>query len=232
MEIFALIVFLISPLQLADSLFYEGDYFHAITEYKRAVYLNDSVQYALFRIGLSYERRGKYDFAAKYFGDLAIDVSTPEVIHHLAFNLVKMKRYREALLVLQDEKDSVSLLLYAITKGLMGHFHEADSGLIDLGYRPLEVPSISLVRYPSYFIPGAGLFILGEKKRAFLSLLFTTAAGYLSYYLIKQKRYPEAALAFNTLFLRFYFGNIENALKIRRKIKNNFYMSLLDRLNH
>ena len=230
MEVFAIIVIFFSPLVLADSLFNEGDYFNAITEYKRAVYLKDNVNYALFKIGLSYEKRGKYDFAARYFGNLAYNGSQPEVVQHLAYNLVQLKKYRQALLVLEGENDSLSKRMRALVYGLSGNFNKADSLLNLMGYRSPHYPDNALLRYPSYIVPGFGLFLLGEYRRGVLSLIFTSASGYLTYYLFRRKRYPEGIVALNTLFFRFYFGNIENALKIKRQKKLHYYRSLLQQI--
>ncbi len=229
MALFTLILMFLSPIQLADSLYKEADYYNAITEYKRAVYLQDSVEYALYKIGLSYEKRRKYDFAAKYFGRLAYEKPSKEVSYHLALSLIYLKKYEDASLVLEGEKDKNLKMLFAVSEGLSGNFKEADSILYSMGIKPPPYPQPSLLRYPSYLIPGFGLFLIGEYKRAVLSLLFTSASGYLSYRLLKEKRYPEAIVFINTLFLRFYFGNIENALKIRKEKKKRFYSEILDK---
>ena len=229
MAVITLIIYSLSLLQFADSLFKEGDYFNAITEYKRAVYLKESPRYALWKIGLSYERRGKPGFAAKYFGELAFMDDLLPVTHHLAYNLIEIKRYREAILVLESKRDTVSLIMHAAALGLSGDFKQADSVLISLNIKLPSLPNDNVLRYPSYIVPGFGLFLLGDYKRGLLSCLLTTGTGYLTYYLVKHKRYPEAIVTFNTLFLRFYSGNIQNAIKLKKKKQKRFYMGLIER---
>ncbi len=227
MAVIALIIYTLTTLEFADTLFYEGDYFNAITEYKRAIYLGENKEHALYRIGLSYEKRKKFSLAAKYFGELAFLSGKKDVEYHLAYNLIKTGKYREASLVLEGNEDTLSQIMWAVSKGLSGHFRKADSTLTLLNINVPSLPSDHLIRYPSYIIPGFGLFILGDIKRGFLSLFFTTTTGYLTYYLLKHKRYPEAIVTFNTLFLRFYAGNIETAFMLKRKKKKDFYNSLL-----
>lgn len=223
MEVFTLIMLLFSPLRFADSLFNEGDYYNAITEYKRAIYLNDSINYALFMIGLSYEKRGKYDFAARYFGNVVYHTAQKEAIYHLAGALIRLKKYNQALIVLEGQNDSISKTLYAVALGLSGKFGKADSLLEHLGIFVQKYPPDAWLKYPSYILPGFGLLLLKEYKRAALSFLFTTASGYLTYYLFKNKRYPEGVVVLNTLFVRFYFGSIQNAIAIKkRKIKSHY----------
>ena len=229
MAVVTLIIYSLSILQLADSLFKEGDYFNAITEYKRAIYLNDSSEYAMWKIGLAYEEREKPEFAAKYFGELAFVVDSPYIKRHLALNLIKMRKYRESILVLDEEKDTSSLIILSSAYGLLGNFEKADSVLSALDINVPHLPGDRVLTYLSYVIPGSGLFLLGEYRRGLLSFVFTLTSGYLTYYLLKKKRYPEAVVSFNSLFLRFYTGNINNAIRLKKKKKRDFYRSLIDR---
>lgn len=227
MAILTLILYSLSIMQFADSLWMEGDYYNAITEFKRAVYLNEETERALWKIGLGYEKMKKYRFAAKYFGELAFTLDTLPVKHHLAYNLIEMGRYHEAKLVVGHEDDSLSLIIEAVCEGLSGNFERADSMLGVLNIKTPSLPVDEILRYPSYIAPGFGFFLLGDYKRGTLSLFFTSATGYLTYYFLKKKRYLEAAIVFNTLFLRFYTGNIHNALYTKKRRKKEFYRTLL-----
>ncbi len=230
MAIITLLIYILSPIEFADSLFNEKDFFNAITEYKRAMYIGENKEYALWKIGLSYEKRKKYNFAAKYFSQLAFLIDTPTVKHHLAIDLIKDRRYKAASLALEGEKDTISQIIYAISEGLNGNFQKADTKLKRLNIDVPSLPDDNLIRYPSYIVPGFGLFILGDCKKGLLSLFFTGTTGYITYYLIKNKRYPEAFVCFNTLFLRFYTGGIKTAFGVKSKKKRHFYSSLLDKL--
>ncbi len=230
MEVFTLIMLLFSPLRFADSLFNEGDYFNAITEYKRAIYLNDSINYALFMIGLSYEKRGKYDFAARYFGSVVYNTIQKEAVYHLAGDLIRLRKYNQALIVLSGQNDSISKTLYAVALGLSGNFRKADSVLGHLGIFIQKYPPDAWLKYPSYILPGFGFLLLKEYKRAALSFLFTTASGYLTYYLFKNKRYPEGMVVLNTLFVRFYFGGVQNTVALKRQKIKSHYKALLQKI--
>lgn len=64
MAIFALILWGVTSLSFADQLLEEGDAFHAITEYKRLLYLGDlDPLYGNARIAWAYEQRGRWQEA-------------------------------------------------------------------------------------------------------------------------------------------------------------------------
>ncbi len=230
MEILAIVLSFLTTIQFADSLWREGDFFNAITEYKRAVYLGDSVDYATFMIGVCYEKRNMFNFASKYFSKLVFEGADVKAEHHLAYDLIKLRRYKQASIVVQGEGDSLSRKLYAISLGLAGEYNIADSILREFGFSPPNYPSNWVLKYPSYLIPGWGLLLMGDYKRALISFLFTSATGYMTYRLIRQKRYPETFAAVNMLFFRFYLGNIENALKLKRIKKKNYYKKVLEQI--
>lgn len=82
------------------------------------------------------------------------------------------------------------------------------------------------MRHSVLLLPGSGLIMLGEYKRGSMIAAFTGASAYLVAYLLKKKRYTEALLSFNVFFLRFYMGNIQNTLKMRRNRIKKFYLKL------
>lgn len=80
-------------LSFADFLFDEGDYYRAITEYKRYIYLSGvnkqlkNVDYAYFRIGLSYLAGEKYYDSEMSFKRIISDYSESSLIDDSVFYL-------------------------------------------------------------------------------------------------------------------------------------------------
>ena len=227
MAIFTLILIFTSPLTLADSLFKEGDYFNAITEYKRALFLGsiDSI-YGLSMIGLSYEFRQKPDFALKYWGEVNYLKNDKLSSLHVAYNLLRLERYRECMLTLGSPVDTLAKKMKALALGLQGEENKAERELKFLNVEPPQIPSKKFLIASSLILPGSGLIILGEYKRGLMTAAFTGASTYLVAYFLKKKRYTEALLSFNVFFLRFYVGNIQNTLKMRRNRIKKFYLKL------
>ena len=227
MAIFTMIIICTSSLTLADNLFKEGDYFNAITEYKRALFLGstDSI-YGLSMIGLSYEFRHKHDFALKYWGEVNYLKNDEVSSLHVAYNLLRLGRYRECMLILGSPVDTLAKKMKAVALGLQGEESRAERELKFLNVKPLYIPSKKFLIASSFILPGSGLIMLGEYKRGFMTAAFTGASAYLVAYLLKKKRYTEALLSFNVFFLRFYMGNIQNTLKMRRNRIKKFYLKL------
>lgn len=227
MAIFTLILIFTSSLTLADTLFKEGDYFNAITEYKRALFLGsiDSI-YGLSMIGLSYELRQKPDFALRYWGEVNYLKNDKLSSLHVAYNLLQLGRYRECMLALGSSSDTLAKKVKAVALGLQGEESRAEVELKFLKVEPLQIPSKKFLIISSLIAPGSGLIMLGDYKRGFMTAAFTGASAYLVAYLLKQKRYTEALLSFNVFFLRFYMGNIQNTMKMRRNRIKKFYLKL------
>jgi len=95
-------------LSFADHLYAQKDYYRAITEYKRFLFLNPSsslVPTAEYQIGMSYMNGDKLDTAVQIFSDLA-DKRTKEVVGRkallmLAESYFRMKQYCEAQYALE-----------------------------------------------------------------------------------------------------------------------------------
>ncbi len=72
-----------NQLTYADSLFEQGNYFDAVTEYKRLLFFNSSGKYeytANYKIAMCYKSGGKLDEAIKYF-TLSVLSSKNKVIY-------------------------------------------------------------------------------------------------------------------------------------------------------
>ncbi len=63
-------------IKFADSLYNNGDYYRAISEYKRYIFYNDTGEFAKnasYKIGMSYMMAGKFDEAADAFDKVSLD---------------------------------------------------------------------------------------------------------------------------------------------------------------
>lgn len=65
----------------------------------------------------------------------------------------------------------------------------------------------------SLICPGAGQIYAGNSALGIKDFLLNIGSGYLFYDAMKKKNYVDAALIFNLLFQRFYFGSVANAQK-------------------
>lgn len=215
----------------ADSLYNEGDYSRAITEYKRMLFaqLIDTTQ-AFYRIGMSYKASGRYEECATYFKE-AFTASLPESTEEklslqLADTYLRNLAYPLARLELEGIEKPEARRLYGVSYLLEGDFMNAGVHLDDLadpdgelraiawkgeGLRLLDEDKMLIC---SALLPGSGQFLSGHPADGILSFLVTASSGFLVYESLRKRRYLDASLVFGQLFWRFYTGNIRNTYKL------------------
>lgn len=214
---------------VGDTLFFENDFFNAITEYKRELFegAEDSL-YLLRKIALCYLKRNKLDEALQYYSELYYYSEFIDIGHIYALTLIKAGRYLETVELLEGFEDSLSLLLRAISLGLEGLYDSSITLLKRLNY---AVPDF-LIKEKQYIvfsriIPGSGLFFLKEVPLAFGVLSLTGGAAYLTYYYLKRRLYYEAIASAVPLVLRFYNGGVWNTRSKFKQKAQNYYKILL-----
>ncbi|MGB9824853.1 MAG: CDC27 family protein [Candidatus Hydrothermia bacterium] len=216
---------------VGDTLFFEKDFFNAITEYKRELFrgTEDSL-YLLRKIALCYLKRNKIDEALQYYSELYYYSENINIRHIYALTLIKAGKYFEAVELLEGLKDSLSLLLKAISLGLEGLYDSSIPLLKTLNY---AVPDF-LMKEKQYIvysriIPGSGLLLLKEVPLAFGVLSFTGGAIYLTYYYLRRRLYYEAIASAVPLVLRFYNGGVwDTRSKFKQKAQNYYKILLRD----
>ncbi len=96
-------------LAFADNLFDNEDYYRAIGEYQRFVFIskaarNKSTQKAMFRIGLCYQKSRQWTAATKYFKELQTQL--PEQIEPIRFEIARtcylMGEFQQAIPIFQS----------------------------------------------------------------------------------------------------------------------------------
>ncbi len=217
----------------ADSLFETGDFYKAITEYKRLAFFdaeNNFEFYANFKIALAYKNGGFFDNALEYFDKAQRLAKTEKELSSANFETVKTlilaKRTNKALNLLDKlerenyEKSQVEYWrgwAYLFARRLnLSSYHFANSGKADelaVKIKSLSdsVYSVSTAKLLSYIIPGAGQFYAGEYFSGAMSFAWNALWIYVTANAFIDGRIIEGFLVADLLWLRFYRGNIQNA---------------------
>ena len=226
----------ITPVTTADSLFNAGNYFDSVTEYKRALFFNDSSAgkfYIYFKIGLCYKIGAKYENALKYFAHALLSTENPEEKYEVKEQIIRIN-------ILRRTTDQAYYLLTELEKGgkvEMDKIHywrgwaymfddkweEAafEFSLIEKDHQLKkfcesvnnEKYSVNLAKLFSYIIPGSGQLYTGEYLSGLMSLGWNLLCGYWTINSFIEDRVFDGLVVGNLLWLRFYRGNYQNAEK-------------------
>lgn len=226
MGLLALVLFISLSNSIGDSLYLNRDYFNAITEYKRSLSYGDQDSIILLRkIALSYYKRGRFEDAMEYYSRAYYNAGSREIGLLFALASIRAGIFQSARLILEDQVDSFSLILKAVSFGFSEDYDSASKILIALGYPiPTELRRKRLIELASQFIPGLGLLFIGDFSLFCGTLIASGAGGYLTYYYAKRRLYYEAVMSGIPLFLRFYNGGKWNT-KTRIKIAIRKYLN-------
>ncbi len=240
----------------ASGLMNQGNYFEAITEFKRLLFSDSTAQYkyeAYMGIGASYKKGNFLDNAGNAFAMAELATKQKEKKFEASVELSKIR-------ILQRDKRSALETLNRSTehassqdelnrvKSLLGWNHifagEWDSAAVlfnagmdtSLARYALEIEdkrySVTLSRMLSIFLPGAGQFYTGNYISGVLSLGWHVLWGYDVITAIGAERMFDALMVANFLWLRFYNGNVYNAELFaeenNRRIDDEAIIHLLD----
>ncbi len=219
-----------------DSLYNTGNYFDAITEYKRILFFNreDTIKYyGNYKIAECYKQGAKYDNAVEYFGHAMINSKTENQlfdskIQLFRVNLLRKTYDRAEQLINEIENDyrfadSTDQINY--WKGWLMMFTErwkrAEYYFSKSTYShelknicestEKQLYSVTKAKVLSYIIPGSGQFYSGNYISGLFSLAWVGLSGYLTANAFISNRIFDGLVWGDLLFLRFYKGNIENA---------------------
>jgi hypothetical protein len=239
----------------ADSLFANGNYFDAVTEFKRLLFFDAVHEFsyrAAFKIAESYKMGGKYSEAIYYYRHAEKFSSSKEQILPLRLGVIKVNILRrtcgQALNLLNELSKDTNLRVsgYEIEywRGWAYLFNdewEKAAECFGKSGKGSELKEIALktenelyspitATLLSVFLPGAGQFYTGNYLSGLMSLGWNFLWGYISVNSFVEKRVFDGIMTANFLWLRFYMGNAQNAGKFaeqkNRELINNTLLYL------
>jgi hypothetical protein len=221
----------------ARSLYVKGDYYRAITEYKRSYFHSKEMwtkRWANYRIGECYRKSGRplgglsHATDAVWFG--AKDELTDSCVVSLAKSYIELGEYYSArgiLDSLENESDTQKTLLRGWTYLLESDYQNARALFLSAGADSLAALSLEgenirdksplVAGILSAAIPGSGQVYAGAYKQGIVSLLLHGIIGYFAYEGVRDGRYFETAAALYTGVSRFYVSNILSASRLVRE---------------
>lgn len=238
-----------------DSLYQEKDYYRAITEYKRFLYLypnhpqRNDVQ---FHIGFSYLKGEKWDAAIPYFQKL----ETPEAFFTLGQTYFEAKRYTLAIdawnqfleqypksyltewvryqlgwAYFFQEKLQPSSQVFSQIKNLSlkDKAQKLSREIISWNEKPYRSPFLAGTL--SAILPGLGQWYDGRFWDGLSALLVNGMFAYGIYATFRDEHYPSAGIL---IFLGsgFYGGNIFSAVSSAHKFNQNIRESSWSKLKN
>lgn len=230
----------------ANDLFENGNYFDAITEYKRLMFFDEAKTYefsSLLKIGQSYKAGGKWEDAIKNLS-LAEQKSNNIDEKYLAgLEIVRVNILRRTTLralTLLDEMQANeqfaqhksdfdywrgwAFMMADDWEKAANEFNKIspDHPLKKLCLEVVENKySVTFAKVISYIIPGAGQIYTGNYLSGAMSLGWNILWGYLTINSFVESRAFDGIMTGSLLWLRFYNGNNQNAEKfvINRNIE-------------
>ncbi len=226
----------------ADSLFEAGNYFDAITEYKRLLFFDGRKMYGFygnFMIGLAYKYGGFYENSIKHFKLAESFSPMPSEKYRILEQIARVNILRGttevALEILNNlERELTDLQLKNRIRYWKGwafmfsddwenalkEFNKINSGK-ELAKICNDVInrkySVTFARLISYILPGAGQFYTGHYISGLMSLGMNVLWGYFTVQAFIADRVFDGIVIGNLLWFRFYRGNYQNAEKFARQ---------------
>lgn len=220
----------------ANTLYKSGNYFDAITEFKRLLFFDNGNKYlseANFLIAKCYKAGAKFDAAIKYFSIAEMNSNSNELKIESKFQIVRTNILRRttnrALEILDELEKSVSnkVLLDSIYywrgwthifaddwKNASAAFAKINSNheLKNLCDKVIkDKVSVTFTKVISYILPGSGQIYTGNFLQGIMSLGWNILGGYLTINSFAEDRIFDGALLGSLIWLRFYRGNVQNA---------------------
>jgi tetratricopeptide (TPR) repeat protein len=222
----------------ALSLYNSGQYYDAVTEFKRLLFFDSGKKYtydANEYIGMSYKMGAKFSDAILYFTVAEMNAGNNEELFNSKIEIIRaniLRRTNSRAITLLDSLQADKR--FADRSGIVTYwrgwayifddkwdkaaqaFSAADSN------KPLaelcanvehEKYSVTFADIISHFIPGAGQMYTGHYFSGFLSLGWNVLWGYITVNAFIDNRVFDGLVVGNFLWLRFYNGNLQNAVK-------------------
>jgi len=255
--VFLIFIINVSPLEkqlsYADYLFEEGDYFRAITEYKRFIFLSPNPEEKLFakkRILSSYKKACRYEEAMDY-----LETFQSEGLKNLEkgkLNILMGNAARARTFFESNDSDTAKILkgwtyfeeanwekageefliisdnsaLSTIAENLSAYAEKADT--------EIEERNVLLSALFSSIIPGSGRFYAGRPGDGFFSFLTVAIPSLISYVYWKKNRKKASSIAISFAAI-FYVGDIYGsivAIEEFNKVKEKEYLEKIENNLH
>ncbi len=222
----------------AVNLYNKGKYFDAVTEFKRLIFFDTKkiYTYAAYEImGNAYKEGAKFSDAVLCYTYAELNAKTESELLNAKLDVIRANILRRttghALALLdtlgQDRRFTLEQKTILYWKGWANIFSDdwgkaaecfaaTDSNkVLEKFCRKVEKDkySVTAAKLLSKFIPGAGQFYSGEYLSGLLSLGWNVLWGYLTVEAFTANRVWDGLAVGNFLLLRFYNGNLQNAVK-------------------
>lgn len=192
-------------LTFAESLEQEGDYYRAISEYKRFLYFSNDTSKCdtvIYRIARVYGKLGKFGNARDILSNISMKAKRYNLecgkLYFLASDYEKAREFWSA---------NETLIGWTYLRECK--FTEASQYLGDIGKPVLK--SLLLGGMFSTLIPGLGRIYADRTGDGIYSFLFTVGSGFLAYKYYERDETIPAAI-FGSLTLFFWLGDIYGAV--------------------
>ncbi|MEW6507839.1 MAG: hypothetical protein AB1432_08865 [Bacteroidota bacterium] len=220
----------------ANTLYNTGNFFDAITEYKRLIFFDSTKIFyyrSTFQIGKCYKAGAKFDDAIKYFSISELNASNDDerfnsIIENVRCNLLRKTTARAHQLLNEMESkfaglESKNAIDYWRGWAYMFENDWKNAALSFAQISPnhqlkllcdkieMEKVSVTFATVISYILPGAGQIYTGNFLSGFLSLGWNVLAAYLTINAFNAERVLDGITILTLLWHRFYRGNIQNA---------------------
>jgi tetratricopeptide (TPR) repeat protein len=248
----------VSPLRIqklyADSLFNAGNYYQAITEYKRLIFFDKACElktYSLEQIAVAYKKGGFYKNAADYFSEALINTEDIVEKGKIEISLVRTflcERKIDKALNELDEYETFSgdsliadywrgwtYMLNNQTRLASYYFKRSKAGneiaerLDSIAQKEYSVFNVKLM---SYILPGSGQIYTGHYLSGAMSFAWNALFGYMTIKAFHDRRIVEGLLIGDLLWYRFYRGNIQNAEKFANEKNIKLINQLIENLQN
>jgi TM2 domain-containing membrane protein YozV len=253
--LFLLAIFsVITPLNLADSLYSSCNFYDAATEYGRYLYnFSDDINsdYVQFRLGLSYLKSNEYSKAETTLRKIiaASNQYSPKaqlvlIEHFLQNQQYAMARIETQDLLLFNEDSTILQKSNRILGGIElveGNLNQATNQFALAGDLELVKETENLKHLPrknpvlamlfSSLIPGSGEIYSGHYVTGIAAFLINAASLTAFIYSINKKNYVDATLVFSIFFTRFYLGSRQNAYDFANEYNEKLYQQRFKQIN-
>ncbi len=228
-----------SPIETAKFLEENGDYYNAITEYKRAFFFKKDPD-LLIKIGMLERKENNYKESISYFNQ-ALEIiedkdSKTKIKLYIVSNYIIIGNYLASEMILEKFSDNEikgyeklitldKILIYISTDREIQALRLIQKLNIKKDIRKFSRQIIALhnqkidpnnAKGLSTIIPGMGQFASGDIKNGLNAFLLNGAIFYLWYHLFTEKNYIDLVFYFLNL-KRYYLGQREKAASIAEK---------------